>query len=145
MCGWKWLELNINSEHTNYGLILPTGLKRQMTFFKSGRFYIVTRHDSFLAIEFAKEGVIREPVVRTLPPINDFGYRLNSAQVLIEVTKGVNQANHKFQKNYVVKEIHYVEDDAPPESLYSDMVRELIQILESDDSLKEINYKYGDD
>lgn len=95
-----------------------------------------------MAVELVKEEVTGEPVVTTLPPINDFGYKLNPAQVLIEVTKGVNQANRKFQTNYAIKEIHYVEDDTPPESFYGEMVRELIQVLESDDNLQEHNYKY---
>ena len=117
-----------------------------MTFGKSGRFYIVTRHNSFLAVELDNSGLADEPVVIPLPAIYNFGNKLNPERVVIEVLKGVDEANQLFRTNYSVREIHYVEDDTPPESFYGDMVKKLIQRLESGENVKHYQhgYKYAD-
>ena len=71
-----------------------------MTYSKKGNFYIVTRHDSLLAVAFIRGGKVASPAFKTLPPVYNFGNKLDPAKILAAVQEGIAAANAIFGTDF---------------------------------------------
>ena len=114
-----------------------------MDYWKSGRYFGVTRHDTFLAVAVVQYVPLAASIVVTLPPVYSFGNKLDASKVLDAVQTGIERANNTFHTHYHVTHIQYVEDD-PDETFYAEMVFTLIEQLAMGAVLREIEYKYSD-
>jgi hypothetical protein len=114
-----------------------------MTYSKKGNFYIVTRHDSLLAVVLVRGVQVASPVFKTLPPVYNFGNKLDPAKVLAAVQEGIAEANVTYGTDFQASEIHHVEDDARPETLYKQMVINLIKRIVTNGEFTESQYKHA--
>ena len=115
-----------------------------MDYWKSGKYFGVTRHNCFLTVALVEAASVAPPIVTTLPPVSYFGHKQDPAQVLISVQAGIQKANALFQTQYYATHIQYVEDDEPHETIYQEMVFSLIEQIHNGANLREIQYKYAD-
>lgn len=114
-----------------------------MTYSKRGKFYVVARHNSFLAIVLVSGESVAAPAFRTLPPVHNFGNKLDPAKVLDAVQEGIAEANAIYGTDFQASEIHHVEDDARPESLYKQMVMNLIEQIVTGAEFNASQYIYA--
>jgi len=107
-----------------------------MQFGKLGAFHSVSRitgpHHNILLISFesADRGEIFDPRIEALPPVGECRHEvLDPMKILREVLVGVKEANAKFQTEFRVDGVQYVENDTRPESAYRHMAFKLVEHL----------------
>jgi hypothetical protein len=103
---------------------------------RQGQFYRIShisgpRHNALLICFLEADDVeVMLPLIEALQPIGDHKHDpLDPEAIRREALEGVSEANEQFGTHYRIKQLKYVENDTPRESIYRYLAFKLVEHL----------------
>jgi hypothetical protein len=112
-----------------------------MNFVRRGEYLVVTRETgnqwNYLMIRPDNTYVGRPICMRYTRPDSLQNRPLIESEVIDAVLAGVSEANERLSANYSISHMRYIENDSPPESIYTYLASALIERLHSGGEFKD--------